>query len=88
MEWPCNKCKYKPMKEARAAAKEMQSQMEYRERATARRRSEGGRRNAWLGSMARGAREEVAWNGYSNTEEGPALFFGRQPGRAAPDGRN
>ena len=40
------------------------------------------------GNMARGAREEVAWNGYNNTEEGPALFFGRQPGRAAPDERN
>ena len=51
-------------------------------------RSYGDRRNAWLRSMARGAREEVAWNGYNNTEEGPALFFGRQPGRAAPDGRN
>ena len=36
----------------------------------------------------KGVREEVAWNGYSNTEEGPALFFGRQPGRAAPDERN
>ena len=74
----------------------MQSQMEYRERATAgegavagrAKGSYGDRRNAWLRSMARGAREEVAWNGYNNTEEGPALFFGRQPGRAAPDGRN
>jgi hypothetical protein len=67
----------------------MQSQMEYRERATAGEGAVARRaKELWLRSMARGAREEVAWNGYNNTEEGPALFFGRQPGRAAPDGRN
>jgi len=74
----------------------MQSRLEYRKGVPARRRSGGTESEGAMavegthgsGNVARGAREEVAWNGYNNTEEGPALFFGRQPGRAAPDGRN
>ena len=84
------------MKEARAAAErnaepngvQRKSHCPEKERWREEQRSQGDRRNVWLRSMARGAREEVAWNGYNNTEESPALFFGRQPGRAAPDGRN
>ena len=81
MEWPCSRASIKPTKGARAAAVSSAEPTES-EGAMAVEGTHGS------GNVARGAREEVAWNGYNNTEEGPALFFGRQPGSAAPDERN
>jgi hypothetical protein len=84
------------MKGARAAAVRNAEPTGVQRRSPARRRSGGDESKGAMavegtrgsGIRARGAREEVAWNGYNNTEEGPALFYGRQPGRAAPDEMN